>query len=56
MCKVTSYAVEWDDAIACIQDGGAFVVAKMDKKLVDLSKTIVVSMYANFAIKLVCSI
>ena len=50
------YAVEWDDAIACIEDGRAFVVTKMDK-LDNPSKTIVVSTYANFALKnLVCGI
>jgi hypothetical protein len=49
------YAVEWDDAIACIEDGGALVVTEMDK-LDNPSKAIVVSTYANFALNLVCGI
>jgi hypothetical protein len=36
------YAVEWDDAITCIEDGGAFVATEMDR-LDDPSKAIVVS-------------
>ena len=49
------YAVEWDDAITCIEDGGAFVVTEMDR-LDDPSKAIVVSTYANFALYLICGI
>lgn len=49
------YAVEWDDAISCIEDGGAFVVTEMDK-LDDPKKAIVVSTFANFALNLVCGI
>jgi hypothetical protein len=49
------YAVEWGDAIPCIKDDRAFVVTKMDK-LDDPIIRIVVSMYANFALNLVCGI
>ena len=49
------YAVEWDDALSCVEDGGAFVVTEMDK-LDDPNKAIVVSTYANFALNLVCGI